>query len=116
MFGAEIVDIKWRSAFFDQDFHDLNNYIWTHNSFVEADYVLDKPHVTLHGINDKNVWFCIADEDVYNVEKFPFAWYAQNTKAKKFVIMKIGVFLNLMERKKIHFQNYIRSFYTNKYG
>lgn len=101
---VQVVRILWRAAYLDSDYHDLNNYVYVHDAWLDPDKILDTfPSLTLHGINKTGVWFCdpgVEGVDVYDCERFPFAWHAQNNHARKFVLMSHQDMFDVKNMKK----------------
>ena len=90
----------WRSAYFSQDFHTLDNFLLVHSRYGDPLAAVDHTSVTLHGADASHVWFCAADDDVYDVAAFPFAWHAQNVGAKKIIKMRHEVFFRMVKATK----------------
>eukprot|EP00095_Tigriopus_kingsejongensis_P009363 maker-scaffold1108_size62262-snap-gene-0.11 protein:Tk09363 transcript:maker-scaffold1108_size62262-snap-gene-0.11-mRNA-1 annotation:"mediator of rna polymerase ii transcription subunit 15-like" len=79
--------ILWRSGWFDQDYHDLNNFmLWPLGSKDPNQIWLDNSW-TLQGVNTESVWFSRSPSDVYRLARFPFVWFGQNSTSTQILTL-----------------------------
>lgn len=67
-----------------------SNFMLRHESYIEnpIDFVLNNDNVTLMGMSKTKAWFCVtSDYDIYNMDKFPFAFINQFFNSEKLLMM-----------------------------
>ena len=86
---AHVVRIIGRSAYHSFTWHNLTNFLYLHDSYVDPVSILEQEHITLHGMDEKHVWFCVTDphENVYDMSVLHFVYALQFMKARKLIIM-----------------------------
>lgn len=112
--NGRIYRILWRSAWFDQDYHDLNNFllipsrIWPTLSghadqYDDPNQIWTQPQWTPHGVNATSVWFSRSppDRDVQDIRRYPFVWYGQNTTATHILQLSHHAFWQWMDQLRI---------------
>ncbi len=57
--------------------------------------ILEDRSVTLMGLTSTHAYFAVTDEDVYNLNRFPFAYMAQAKHAKEVITMSLENFVKL---------------------
>ncbi|TRY62125.1 hypothetical protein TCAL_14955 [Tigriopus californicus] len=111
---GRIYRILWRSAWFDQDYHDLKNFLlipsrlWSTltghtDQYDDPNQIWTHPQWTLHGVNASSVWFSRSptDQDVLDIRQYPFVWYGQNTTATHILQLSHHDFWLWMEEQRI---------------
>ena len=87
-----MVQVLWRSSLTPFAKPSLSNFMTVHSRWVDMKYVLENDFVTLHGSDEKRVWFCVTDKDVdvYLQSTGPFVFVNQYLLAKKLIIVNWG--------------------------
>ncbi len=97
---AQLVNIAWKAHPVDLIPHGLINFLYTHEKYIDPQYILENGHVTLFTMDKDSVTFCVTDPsvDVYDMNKYPFILYSQYDMAKKLIIMPLDDFFELGEK------------------
>lgn len=95
--SAHLVNVWARASYFHFAVQHLRNFFYTHSAYLNPDWVLHKPNVTLQGVTYTHVFFCVTDPsvDVTDLSKFPFVTDAQWFNAKQLVVMPHWAFHRL---------------------
>ncbi len=99
--SGHVVRVLARASAHISGFGGLENFLFRHEAFVDpADYVLNNANVTLMGVSQSQVWFCITEPEVsvFGLGKFPFAYMAQFFMAKKILFIPISSLKQLGEK------------------
>ncbi len=97
--SAQLVNIAWKAHPIDLIPHGLINFLYTHEKYIDPQYILENQNVTLFFVDKDSVTFCVTDPsvDVYDMNKYPFVFYAHYEMARKLIIMSLEDFYKLGE-------------------
>ena len=84
-----MVKILWRSSVSPFLLPNPRNYLTIRDKIVDADFILNNDHVTLHGIDKDCAWFCVTEPrmDVYSSSYLPFTFANQYFMAKRLIVV-----------------------------
>ena len=61
--SAQLVTLLGRGTYTPLQPHQLNNFVWKHDKFVNPSFVLLHDNITLMGVTPTHVFFCVSDPD-----------------------------------------------------